>query len=244
MLDRLRKKWLVQSVPYKLTRDEAALAKFMSLSAWRRHHCNEEWDRWDHLRTVHFMRLIEHANELTDGDYIEMGTRSGGTAKLILELMNRDRSLYCFDTFSGFTQRDLDQESKIRSDHGFTTDSIGPIDHHEVRVVITGGVADPRLKLVPGVVPASLAPFSDMRWRFAHLDLDLYEPTRTGLEWLWPRIVPGGVVLFHDYDALPGISKAVNQVLMPHGVVAMPMSDRFGSAAVIKPFTDSAPASG
>ena len=32
-----------------------------------------------------------------------------------------------------------------------------------------------------------------------HCDLDVYEPTLNTLETAWPRIVPGGLVVFDEY---------------------------------------------
>ena len=222
--------WL-QAIPERLFHDPAKATTFRTLAAWRdKNYVNE----WDQVRLVYFMRLLEIAAGLPDGDYIEMGTQYGGTAKYIFDLMPKDRALYCFDTFAGFPQADLDEESKIRIHH-FTTASIVPLAPEIVRQNITDGAEAKNLFLVPGRVPESLAPYSGMRWRFAHLDMDLYEPTRAGLIWLWPRMVPGGVLFFHDYDGLLGVKKAVDEVLHPFGITATPLADRWGSAAAFKP---------
>lgn len=86
--------------------------------------------------------------------------------------------------------------------------------------------------MIPGRVPETLAPYEGYRWRFAHLDMDLYEPTRTALEWLWPRMVPGGIINLHDYSALQGVKKAVDDFLHPLQRLAIPMGDRFGSVVI------------
>lgn len=182
------------------------------------------------------MRFVELVAELPDGDYIEMGTQYSGTAKFIWNLIPKDRSRYCFDTFNGFQDADLVEESKIRS-HGFTTASIVPLAPDIVRTRITGGAPAANLFLVPGRVPESLAAYGDKRWRFAHLDMDLYAPTRAGLEWLWPRMVDGGLLFFHDYDGLAGVKKAVDDFLRPLGLMAIPLSDRWGRATAFKPAT-------
>jgi O-methyltransferase len=31
------------------------------------------------------------------------------------------------------------------------------------------------------------------------LDADLFAPIKAGLELFWPRLVPGGLILVHDY---------------------------------------------
>jgi hypothetical protein len=43
-----------------------------------------------------------------------------------------------------------------------------------------------------------------------NLDTDIYEPAVVILEHLWPRIVPGGILVLDDYAVFPGETKAVN----------------------------------
>lgn len=39
----------------------------------------------------------------------------------------------------------------------------------------------------------------DEQFAFVNLDFDLYAPTLAGLEFFWPRMSNGGVILVHDY---------------------------------------------
>ena len=219
---------MAQAIPYAYICDPAKLKVFTDLSEWRARNYVGELDP---LRVVNFIQIMEQVAKLPDGDYVEMGTQYGGTAKLIYDLMPHDRKLFCFDTFKGFTQADLDEESKL-SNHGFTTESIAPLAMETVREIITNKSPSDRLTMVPGRVPETLAPYEGYRWRFAHLDMDLYEPTRTALEWLWPRMVPGGIINLHDYFALQGVRKAVDDFLHPLQRLAIPMGDRFGSVVI------------
>ncbi|WP_316207635.1 MULTISPECIES: class I SAM-dependent methyltransferase [unclassified Bradyrhizobium] len=220
----------VQAEPYALTAVE--LAQFRALSAWRHQEYDDETDP---LRVLHFQRLLSEVARLPFGDYIEMGTQHGCTAKIIYDLMVPSAHLYCFDTFQGFHAEDLKIEDGIRP-HGFTKDSIAVVDISKVRDKILGEAqVSEQLTLVAGRVPYSLAPFRDRQFRFAHIDMDLYEPTSQGLSWIWPQLIPGAIVLFHDYDALPSIRKAVDEFARPRGLLAVPMSDRFGSALLFKP---------
>ncbi len=223
----------VQTEPLGTTEDE--IQTFRALAAWRESKYATEGDP---LRILHFLRLLKEVSYLPTGDYIEMGTQHGGTAKIIFDLMVPGAKLFCFDTFTGFDAKDLEIESAIY-EHGFTTESIPYTNIQLARDTVLGeGKTSDRLTLVPGHVPQSLSPFASHRWRFAHLDMDLYEPTRTALEWLWPRLEPWAAILLHDYDALPSVRKAVDEFSRPKGIVASPLSDRFGSAVLFKPPSD------
>ena len=45
------------------------------------------------------------------------------------------------------------------------------------------------------------------------LDTDWYESTRHELEHLFPRLVPGGVLLIDDYGHFQGAAKAVDEYI-------------------------------
>lgn len=45
---------------------------------------------------------------------------------------------------------------------------------------------------------------------FIHIDTDLYEPTKKGLEYFYNRMLKGGIFLIHDYAEFKGVKKAVD----------------------------------
>jgi hypothetical protein len=59
-----------------------------------------------------------------------------------------------------------------------------------------------------GWIPQSLAGLPESRYRFVHLDLDLHDPTQAALEYFYPRLVAGGMVVCDDYN-WPGARKAI-----------------------------------
>jgi O-methyltransferase len=50
-----------------------------------------------------------------------------------------------------------------------------------------------------------------------HLDVDLYASTRAGLEFFYPRMIPGGIIITHDYSTLPGVAQAFSEFLPKNG---------------------------
>ena len=99
------------------------------------------------------------------------------------------------------------------------------------------GTPPANFKPIKGWFPDAYNGLEDRRWRFIHLDMDLYEPTRIGLEMLWPQLVPGGVMVFHDFDNLsfPGVKTAVNTFFSRLGLTVLPMGDLWGSTMIVKP---------
>jgi len=75
----------------------------------------------------------------------------------------------------------------------------------------------PRIAYFPGWIPAAFDTAAAKRYRFVHVDVDLYEPTRASFEYFWPRMVPGGVVVCDDYN-WPGARRAVVEFCREAGV--------------------------
>lgn len=64
-----------------------------------------------------------------------------------------------------------------------------------------------------GWIPAPFASLGHDRFCYAHIDVDLYEPTRDSLAFIWPRMNLHGVVVFDDYGTMnfPGARKAIDE---------------------------------
>jgi hypothetical protein len=68
----------------------------------------------------------------------------------------------------------------------------------------------PRIEYFPGWIPEAFPDEPDARYRFVHLDVDVYQPTRDSLEYFYPRLVAGGIIVCDDYG-WPGARKAVEE---------------------------------
>jgi predicted O-methyltransferase YrrM len=74
--------------------------------------------------------------------------------------------------------------------------------------------------LYKGLFPLTAGPVADRKFSFVHLDVDLYESTKASLEWFYPRLSPGAVVMCHDYDH-SGVRKAVDEFLADKPEIAI-----------------------
>ena len=214
-------------------------------------YAGEAWERdrrdyerlhdWPHMRDGNRVLqadvLLERVRDLPAGDYAELGTFRGNYARLIFPRMAANTRLYCFDTFEGFDQRDLDAETAQTS---ATPSSAGHFADTSLETVvrnITRGESSERLVIRQGFFPQTFAGLENHRWRFVLLDADLYAPIRAGLEAFWQRLVPGGILLVHDYLSrhYVGSREAVDGFFEPLGLYPVPWPDYVGSAVITKP---------
>ena len=68
----------------------------------------------------------------------------------------------------------------------------------------------PGIEYFAGWIPASFPQHSKTTYRFVHIDVDLYQPIRDSLEYFYPRLATGGIIVCDDYN-WPGGRKAIEE---------------------------------
>jgi hypothetical protein len=165
------------------------------------------------------------------GSVIECGVFAGGGLmswmhfSSILEPYNHTRRIIGFDTFAGFPSiHDKDKVGLSEHLHtGALSTSINIKEEIEHLVRISdrnrplGHI--PKVELVAGdachTIPEYLEKHPYLLVSILYLDFDLYEPTRIALQYLYPRVVKGGIVAFDELNAaeFPGETMALLEVI-------------------------------
>lgn len=163
------------------------------------------------------------------GNVAELGVYKGKFARYINGYFP-DRTLYLFDTFEGFDNRDVAREKKENFSSGEQDFS-----DTSVKAVLELMPFPQQCRPVKGFFPESAAGIED-QFVFASLDADLYEPIYSGLQFFYPRLVKGGFLFVHDYnnDLYKGAGKAVRQFCAEQSIGFMPLPDSGGSAVIAK----------
>lgn len=170
------------------------------------------------------------ANDIP-GAIVECGVARGGSMMLAaatLQARGRcDRDIFLFDTFDWSWENASERDGFVgtpdrldglpntpgtkdeRARHGVGFEAV------TANMAGTGYPAD-RIRLVQGMVQDTLAaaPIGDIA--VLRLDTDFYESTLVELEILYPRLVPGGVLILDDYGKLKGATAAVDEYFARH----------------------------
>ncbi|HEY2799612.1 MAG TPA: TylF/MycF/NovP-related O-methyltransferase [Chthoniobacterales bacterium] len=177
------------------------------------------------------------------GDFVECGVNAGFVSSAImrrLEWKNVPKRFYLIDTFRGPIMAQYSSEEikagrlklaeKAIASGGYVTD-LGRIRENYAEW--------PNAVIIQGVVPEILPQVPADGVAFLHLDMNCACPERAALEFFWPRLTPGALVLFDDYsyfgcqqqaeaiDAAAAIL-GVNVLSLPtgQGLVIKPQSSR------------------
>jgi hypothetical protein len=168
-------------------------------------------------RIFYFRHMLERV-EHVPGAIVECGVSAGHGMlywALLCELMAMDRMIYGFDSFVGFP---ASAPADRKPDGSFQTRQGGYASSPELvmKTLEDGRVAtefvDRHIRLVRGYFDQSLRHY-DAAIALLHLDCDLYESYRTCLAALYPRVAPGGVILFDEYEDsnFPGAKRAIDE---------------------------------
>jgi hypothetical protein len=167
------------------------------------------------------------------GDFAELGVYRGHTSSLLAIMARRlGSTAYLLDTFEGFDMADL-KGIDAGITMGFADTSI-----EAVRAL----VGERNVQFISGHFPASAGQLpAGASFCLVHLDCDLYAPMAAALEYFYPRLVPGGFLVVHDYSSLhwDGAERAVHEFFADKAESVVPLPDSAGSAVIRKVRTPS-----
>ncbi|MDQ3811821.1 MAG: TylF/MycF family methyltransferase [Chloroflexota bacterium] len=157
------------------------------------------------------------------GDMVECGVWRGGSAMLVALALRAfaatDRSIYLYDTFTGMpepTQHDVNlfgQSARTLLEHSTNESHVwarASLDDVRANLAATDYPAN-KLRFVEGKVEQTIPGIAPEQIALLRLDTDWYASTAHELEHLYPRLVPGGVLIIDDYGHWQGARKAVDE---------------------------------
>ncbi len=177
------------------------------------------------------LRMVEQTLGVP-GDLFEAGAGSGGSGRLMLDVLRAHgskKALWLLDTFAGYQKIDPARDGthmQVNDCKCRSFEDVGRLVQNDTNAV----------HLVQGLIPGTLAQVTTREISFAHIDVNLHEPTKAALEFVLERLSHGGVVVFDDYNwpATFGARQAIDEVCARHRlpVIGLPESTQ---AFVVKP---------
>lgn len=179
---------------------------------------------------IEAVKYVERCN--IPGDIVECGVWKGGSmmavANTLMFLKKQNRRLYLYDTYEGMsepTEHDktfygeqavtLLEKNKNKEENlvwaysalDTVKKGMHSTTYPESKILyVKGKVED----TIPGSIPEKIA--------LLRLDTDWYESTKHELEFLFPLLAKGGVLILDDYGHWAGAKKAVDEYFTSHKI--------------------------
>lgn len=148
-----------------------------------------------------FFTVFDRTDHI-DGHLLEFGVLHGTTFELmVIEAMQRGVLAVAVDSFEGMDEpgpRDVYPDGLCEYPKGrFDVGGVKPLLQ---RMESAGYRLDTHYAVYKGFIPSILESIEpDWRYSLVHIDVDHYEPTLAAMNWAWPRLHPGGIMLCDDY---------------------------------------------
>jgi hypothetical protein len=162
---------------------------------------------WHSADRKYFMRSLLRIVGDVAGDMAECGVYRGAGARLMALAMQDSgtaRALHLFDSFAGLSEPDA-RDGDYWKPHDLRS-PVTPV-HDALRDISIS------YTIHEGWIPDRFVDVAQQTFCFVHIDVDLFQPTLDALEFFYPRLATGGVILLddHGFTTCPGATAAAEQ---------------------------------
>src|SRR3989338_575597 len=162
----------------------------------------------DKYRCYELWQLVAETVHLY-GALIEIGVWRGGSGAIIAkraEIESIKDPVYLCDTFKGVVKAGERDSMYKGGEHAYTSKKIVEDLIQKLNLKNTN--------VLMGVFPDETSKFiTEGKFRFCHIDVDVYESAKDILDWIWSKMVVGGIIVYDDYGFVgcDGIIHFVNE---------------------------------
>lgn len=142
-----------------------------------------------------------------EGSVIEIGVWRGGTGLILAKAGSENTKVYLCDTFEGVVKAS-DKDNIYKGG-----------EHQDTSLEIVNNLFSENnqenFEILKGVFPDETSQsIAHLKFKLCHIDVDVYQSAKEIFEWVWPKMVSGGIVIFDDFGfaACEGITQLVNEI--------------------------------
>ena len=176
------------------------------------------------------------------GDYVEFGIYKGGTLSTAISIIAKHQittpkfnnmHFYGFDSFQGFPKL-----TNIDTYPQFSEGQRAYLKADVIKNLKDRGFSHllPRIHLIEGWFEDTLSKPTEIKSNsvsFVYIDCDLYESTKTALNFIFPKLINGAVIAFDDWfcfggHPFKGEQKAFKEFIKEHEDIHFVEYHKFG----------------
>lgn len=164
------------------------------LSAYQAGQAAGSWGGSDVHWRVHVLCWAARQALSVQGDFVECGVNRGGYSSAVMNFTafrRTGRRFFLLDSFEGMPAAYVRQKS---TDHREFY-----VHYRDCYEEVKARFKDDPVVLVRGIIPESLPRADVQKVAFISIDLNFAEPEIAALEYFWPRLQVGAIVVFDDH---------------------------------------------
>jgi len=195
----------------------------------------DKWRRELHKPNLHFYRMLLKAVNGIRGAFIELGVGDGETfSEIYTNYSYNDstpnfhcRSIIGVDTFEGMPYSD-EPGDEMYPEGTLKGPSIAEFrDKYEEAFLVKGVIPDVLDNIIGTTNKYGGEILETTPFAFCHIDLDHRNSTKAALEWVWPRMSDGGILVCHDFrwDIKVRVSGAIQDWMQENDIVHIGLCD-------------------
>lgn len=134
-----------------------------------------------------------------EGDFVECGVNKGGLSSAVINYVGFDKLLdkrfYLFDTYQGLSKAHLSSDKEIFEYESkwkdYYTDCYDEVKERFSKYE--------NVSVIKGTVPETLENVTIDKVSYLSIDMNCYLPEIKAMEFFWPKMVKGGIIILDDY---------------------------------------------
>lgn len=153
-----------------------------------------------------FVKQTKHVH----GSIAECGSYSGVSAFFIAQAAP-DTDIYLFDSWQGLSEPDANDNVNEKEIMGWKK---GDLSSPESKIRENLAVFQ-KIHFLKGWIPDRFNEVKNEKFRLVHIDVDLYQPTKDSMDFFYPILNPGGIMVLDDYGSTmcPGAYDAIHEYM-------------------------------
>lgn len=128
------------------------------------------------------------------GDFVECGVNEGLLSLTVchyLDFNSLDKSFYLFDTYQGIPADQITARERRRATQHKYSECYERTKEKFASF--------PKATLVRGKIPETLQTVQIDKVSYLSIDMNIAKPERDAIDFFWPKLSPGGIVILDDY---------------------------------------------
>lgn len=193
--------------------------------------------RYDYIRLREIELLIDEIKyKQIQGAIAEVGVYKGEISIFLNKLLP-EKKIFLFDTFEGFTDKLLSENTAHKYTNSSFFQSIKKFANTSENMILKEMSTPENCIICKGVFPQTALNIKE-NFCFVSIDVDFFASTLEALKYFYPRLLRGGYLFIHDYndDELRGVKEAVYKYQDNIGeeLRSVPLCDHSGTLVITK----------